>query len=525
MSQPLEMLEATLRSSRSWELRRDAARQMGQMGNACYAEPLVAALKDQVKHVRAAAAEALGKIADARTTIPLLLAAADTHREVSQKACQALQRIAAREIDPILAALKDSNYKVRQQAAKVLGLCADNRAIQPLMDLLTDRFAGQEAAAALGNIGDRQVLQPLVLAALGQQNCLTALDKIDPDWRTSAEAQACVPDIIAGLRHQNWQTRLNAVGLLEQIVPDWTLGKEARQQVPDFIAALRNPDPLVRHNAYRYLEKIDPDWATSPAAYAQRDLFVEALRHEDPSVRCYAAEVLGLIADPAAVGPLIEALKVNDADVTDDIVLALERIGDKRCVEALVARLKAEYDDNFMGASFQPHTALAQALGFFGTAEATGMLIWQLRMSWSVSCGQEWVEGADQIKRAEQCYQTTLQALVQIGPGATAGLIASLADEWSMPWMDGALKVPAQVLDAIDPHWGQAPAAQEIVPALADHLETDKQYVREEVSDLLCRIGGPRVIKAMQDLIARTKNSAVADDARDILDMVSGVGK
>jgi len=53
---------------------------------------------------------------------------------------------------------------------------------------------------------------------------------------------------------------------------------------------------------------------------------IEALRDEDSNVRRQAAETLGEIKDPAAVPPLIEALRDKDSDVRAAATRALGRI-------------------------------------------------------------------------------------------------------------------------------------------------------------------------------------------------------
>ncbi len=63
-------------------------------------------------------------------------------------------------------ALKDEDQKVRENAAKTLGLIKDPQAVEPLIDTLQDSeiFVRQSAAVALGEMKDFRAIGPLILA-------------------------------------------------------------------------------------------------------------------------------------------------------------------------------------------------------------------------------------------------------------------------------------------------------------------------------------------------------------------------
>ncbi len=69
-------------------------------------------------------------------------------------------------VDELIAALRDKDPKVRQDAAATLGEVADERAIEPLTHALTDSDADVRlnAAFAMGMIGDARGIAPLTLA-------------------------------------------------------------------------------------------------------------------------------------------------------------------------------------------------------------------------------------------------------------------------------------------------------------------------------------------------------------------------
>lgn len=111
--------------------------------------PLIVALKDKHWKVREVAAEALGKLHDDRAAVPLAIALGDEATGVRQAAAEALGRLKdARAVDPLLAALGDENGGVRKAAAEALGKLEDTRAVCLLINALGDRDSGVRRAAA-----------------------------------------------------------------------------------------------------------------------------------------------------------------------------------------------------------------------------------------------------------------------------------------------------------------------------------------------------------------------------------------
>src|SRR5262249_4900513 len=104
----------------------------------------------------AAAAGAAGAILSARRTLILafVLTAA-----VSARAGAADVRVD----DLCRGVIEDSNYKVRVQAALVLGKLGDPKAVQPLIKALGDQNKSVRgiAASALGQLGDAAAVDPL----------------------------------------------------------------------------------------------------------------------------------------------------------------------------------------------------------------------------------------------------------------------------------------------------------------------------------------------------------------------------
>jgi hypothetical protein len=85
--------------------------------------PLVEALTDREWHVRQRVVETLGEMGDERAVLPLIGALKDREWYVRRAAIQALDGIGADRpaVLPLIEALKDGEARVRQRAAQALG--------------------------------------------------------------------------------------------------------------------------------------------------------------------------------------------------------------------------------------------------------------------------------------------------------------------------------------------------------------------------------------------------------------------
>jgi hypothetical protein len=104
------------------------------------AEPLLAALKDPNWRTRKNAAWALGHRGDERATPLLAGALSDAAWQVRSEAAYALsQRGGDRVLERLIAALKDEAWQVRAMAALALGQKGDARVLEPLRAATHDR--------------------------------------------------------------------------------------------------------------------------------------------------------------------------------------------------------------------------------------------------------------------------------------------------------------------------------------------------------------------------------------------------
>jgi len=137
MSRNLDALIYALRGGDPDMRRSDAAKGLGELGDARAVPPLINALqRDGNVVVRDNSARALGKLGDKRA------------------------------VEPLIAALKDKSPSVPIFAAEALGYLGDARAVEPLLALLDSYYVDTRSTAinALGNIGDVRAVKPIISA-------------------------------------------------------------------------------------------------------------------------------------------------------------------------------------------------------------------------------------------------------------------------------------------------------------------------------------------------------------------------
>jgi HEAT repeat protein len=162
----LEGLFGALNNKRNAFARRDAAKALGEIGDAIAMEPLIAALKDPKRDVRDAAVEAIGKIGgDPRAVAAFVEPLRNGNSIAREEAASAFGKIRHKSgVELLVPALKDEDCFVRQSAAASLGKISDPAAVEGLAQTLKDedKEVRQAAAIALGEIGGTAAVEPLV---------------------------------------------------------------------------------------------------------------------------------------------------------------------------------------------------------------------------------------------------------------------------------------------------------------------------------------------------------------------------
>ena len=229
--------------------------------------------------------------------------------------------------DPVaeqIAALKDEDWAIREEAAVLLGTLKDPRAISPLVSILRDpdRSVREAAVGALISIG-----QPSV-PALG--SCLTAPDSSVQEAASAVLAsiadESVQGQLLQALRSHNWIVRMHAAKALGRI--------QDPGSVSSLIPLLQDKVKAVREETSSTLAAIGD--SAIPA-------LLESLTHQDWLVRLHAVEALGKTTSSHAVVPLLSTA-FNDADsaVREDAVRALGHIGDPQAVEFLLTAMRKE---------------------------------------------------------------------------------------------------------------------------------------------------------------------------------------
>jgi HEAT repeat protein len=289
------------------------------------------------------------------------------------------------------------DWEVREAASDALGELGDPRAVDSLLDALSDEYwpVRKAAASSLGEIGDPGAVEPLIAAlraelthragaAVPVRFGYTDFPGLHDSWTARraivvalgrlGDARGALP-LVEALRDDHKWVRVDAAEALGKL-------GDARA-VDALIGVLTDSDSLVRATAAAALDRLAwrPDDGAAGAAYwiATQQWakcgetgaiapLISALGDEDPAIRGGAARTLADVGT-RAVPPLIDALQ--DPHMTlrgrSGAAEALGGIGDARAVEALLPLL----DDR----EISVRRAAAQALGRLGDTRAAEPLV------------------------------------------------------------------------------------------------------------------------------------------------------
>jgi len=346
-----------------------------------------------------------------------------------------------------IAALKDEDWAIREEAAAMLGTLRDPRAVVPLVVMLrdSDRAVREAAIGALTAIGSPSV------PALGL--CLSdphlAVQEAASAVLASIADERVVPQLLAAVGNRDWIVRMHAVKALGRV--------KNPEAVEPLIPLLQDKVKAVREETTAALVAIGD--AAIPSLLA-------ALADTDWLIRLHAVEALGKMKSPAAVEPLLSALfNDRDAAVREDVVRALGQIGDGRAVEFLMIAMK------------EPGLRLlaVEALGQVGDPRAVPVLIKVL-------------EGADQPTDARViagCGDNWSEEMVTMAAAARA--LGALGNDAAIPSLVKAL---SHTITRADAAGSLARFGNKVVAPLLTILsrETDDN-LRFHVNETLTKVG------------------------------------
>jgi HEAT repeat protein len=235
----LDQLLAGLKE-KDWHARAQAAAELGGRKEAQAAAPLLALLRDEDRDAAAAVEKAL--IAIGKPTVAGLIEELKNDRLTMQAepgltgACKVLAGMGPEVVESVLPLLKDSDYRVRANAAKVLGALGDARAAGPLCAALQDEIwrVRINARWALEKIG-KGALEPLetTLTSGAREQAAMALGAIGDPQAQPALAKAVAED-------KDTETKIAAV---------WALGELKNRASIDVLLPLLDGQPPNRLKA------------------------------------------------------------------------------------------------------------------------------------------------------------------------------------------------------------------------------------------------------------------------------------
>jgi HEAT repeat protein len=233
-------------------------------------------------------------------------------------------------VEPLVVALKDSDYRVQREAAKALGKLNDPSAVEPLTAVFKEDSAAvvcEAAAEALVCIGT-PAIEPIIAVLKNTPNSLR--------WGTP-EADAYY----------------GAIEALKKIGPS---------AVEPLIAALKDGNKGIRQASAKALGVLEDPRSVEP--------LIAALKDSAEYVRKAAANALVCIGTPA-IEPLIGVLKDGNKEVPREAFKALGRIKDPRVIELLISMLK----DSDKDVRWQAAEAL-ESLGWQPGRDENGAAYW-----------------------------------------------------------------------------------------------------------------------------------------------------
>ncbi|UCE73499.1 MAG: HEAT repeat domain-containing protein [Methanomassiliicoccales archaeon] len=336
-------------------VRKNAAKALGEIGDARAVEPLIQALKARSMYVNEEAVEALGNIKDIRAVMPIIKAMGEKlmYVKFTNKATEALVKIGKPATEPLIHVLKNvrpyvgmamKHSSMQAKVIEVLGEIGDSRAVEPLTQTLRDKDwnLGKKAAEALNKL----------------------------DWQPKNQ----IEESYRLLARQEWD-RLIKVGepAIEPLI--CALKDEDRNVIEKSSMALAQMGEPVIKPLLEALDDIDEnkdiDFLKTTIVVigdigepAVKPL-IEALKDENRYVRLVAATILGDIKDERAIPSLIKTQEEKDKEVSDGATLALVKIG-KPAIKPLIEALENEDIDD--------HRPAVYALGHIGKPAVTPLI-------------------------------------------------------------------------------------------------------------------------------------------------------
>ena len=312
----MRQLIAQLLTSEDPALRRRAAEDLTEASGFAAIAALAAALRDDNKGVRDAAVRALARIGNENVAYAVVEYLPDRNITTRNLAAELLMEIGMRSVPALLPALYDPDQDVRKFAVDIVGVIKAPQAVEHLVKLLEDPDPNVivSSVEALGNIGEPLAVAPLIALyderADSQAVIVESLGKIGGS-RAAAFLQSRFVDTLATLSSDPvlMYTYLEALGSVGNAQTVSAL----REQVAHVTGKLRN---ILLHSMVQIAER---NSVALTGVEKLKGPLLEALKDDDAAIRRSAAKAL---------------LQVEGDDVTEALAGVLG--GDEE-LDALVA--------------------------------------------------------------------------------------------------------------------------------------------------------------------------------------------
>ena len=299
----------------AWILRLEDQRQLRDPPNAPPpAGDLTALLKDSEGRIRRRAALAIGRVHLPAGIVPLAdLLATESDPEVRQMAVFALGLIGRQEATGVLRnALADPSPIVRGRAAEALGLIGDAGSAQAIGDMVT----AYVKAGAIANVFPDESRYPLAPEVEATRLGIYALTRL----KAYDQLAAAVLDSSGAPVSQWWPVA-------------YSLGRmKDRRAIPALRILVRGNSAYGRGFAARGLGAVKDLDALDLLRVMTSDV------GHTPAQAVEAIRAMGDLGDPAALGPLIDVLKIRGIHmgVRAEAVTAIGKLKTPRSVDVLL---------------------------------------------------------------------------------------------------------------------------------------------------------------------------------------------
>ena len=210
----------------------------------------------------------------------------------------AYQAYALKQFETLVQRLKSSpNFKVRIQAALLLGKSGEERALEPLIAALNDEHYTVRGAAAIG---------------IGQIGNVTSVETL-----------------LTSLTDEEKYVRDEIRRVLTTLAHD-------EKSLPYLISTMKHPNPVIRLESLKLLKSLQNDSGI--------EVLIESLSDEDRGVKAFAIESIRALGWEKAGNYLMAALDNKDYKIRKEAIKRLGKMKERRSITKLASILELRSD-------------------------------------------------------------------------------------------------------------------------------------------------------------------------------------